>query len=276
MAASGVQPREVGTTNVTRLADYQSAISPRSAALMLIHAGDYAVAGLTASVGLAELAALGRRHNLPVVHVVGCGALIDLQPMGLGDVPVLGESIKAGADLVLSSGDKLLGGPQCGILTGRRPLVELIGKLTLAALAATLRLYRDPDKARQEIPLLRLLGTSVENLKNRAQRLAPQIAASGAVVSAEAVASITFLTGFQSPIRQLDTWCVAVRPQGLSVDRLAALLRTGSPAVVGRTQEDRLLLDLRSVSPRQDQDLVAAMCALGHSTPPEPPAEPGP
>ncbi len=286
MAASGVQPREVGTTNVTRLADYQSAISPRSAALMLIHAGDYTVAGLTASVGLAELAVLGHRHNLPVVHVVGCGALIDLQPMGLGDVPVLGESIKAGADLVLSSGDKLLGGPRCGILAGRRPLIELIeghplarplrvGKLTLAALAATLRLYRDPDKARLEIPLLRLLGTSAENLENRAQRLAPQIAASGAVVSAEAVASITFLGGFQSPIRQLDTWCVAVRPQGLSVDRLAALLRTGSPPVVGRTQEDRLLLDLRSVSPRQDQDLVAAVSALGHSTPPEPPAEPG-
>jgi L-seryl-tRNA(Ser) seleniumtransferase len=284
MAASGVQPREVGTTNVTRLADYQSAIGPRSAALMLVYSSDYTAAGLAAGVGLAELAALGRRHNLPVIHVVGMGALIDVQPMGFGDVPVVGESLKAGADLVLLSGDKLLGGPQCGIAVGRRPLVELIerhplaralrvGKLTLAALAATLRLYRDPEKARQEIPLLRLLGTSVENLKNRAQRLAPQIAASGAAASAEAVASITFLTGFQSPIHPLDTWCVAVRPQGLSVDRLAALLRTGSPAVVGRIEEDRLLLDLRSVSPRQDQDLVAALCALGRSNPPEPPAE---
>ena len=136
-----------------------------------------------------------------------------------------------------------------------------VGKLTLAALAATLRLYRDADKARQEIPLLRLLGTSVENLKNRALRLAPQIAASGAVASAEAVASSTFLTGFQSPIHPLDTWCIAVRPQGLSVDRLAALLRTGSPPVVGRIQEDRLLLDLRSVSPRQDQELVTAVSA---------------
>jgi L-seryl-tRNA(Ser) seleniumtransferase len=254
---------------------------------MLVQAGDYAVVGFTANVGLAELTALGRRHNLPVVYVVGLGALIDVQPMGLRDVPVIGESLKAGADLVLLSGDKLLGGPQCGILVGRRPLIELmerhplaralrVGKLTLASLVATLRFYRDPDKARHEIPLLRLLGTSVENLKNRAQRLAPQIAASGVAVSAEAVASITFLGGFQSPARQLDTWCVAVRPQGLSIDRLATLLRTGSPPVVGRIEEDRLLLDLRSVSPRQDQDLVAAMCALGHSNPPEPSAPPLP
>ena len=285
LAASGAQPREVGTTNATRLADYQSAIGPNSAALLLIHASDYAVTGLTASVGLAELAALGRQHHLPVIQVVGMGTLIDLLPMGLGDVPVIGQSVKAGADLVLWSGDKLLGGPQCGILAGRRPLLELIerhplaralrvGKLTLAALAATLRLYRDPDKARQEIPLLRLLGTSVENLKNRAQRLAPQIAASGAVVSAEAVASITSLGGFLGPSQRLDTWCIAVRPQGLSADRLAALLRTGWPPVVGRVEEDRLLLDLRSVSPRQDQELVSAISALGHPSPPEPPLAP--
>ena len=169
IAASGAEPREVGTTNATRLADYQSAIGPRSAALMLVHASDYASAGFTASVGLAELAALGRRHNLPVIYVVGMGTLIDLQPMGLGEVPVIGESLKAGADLVLFSGDKLLGGPQCGILVGRRPLVESIerhplaralrvGKLTLAALAATLRLYRDPDKARQRDPAAAAAG----------------------------------------------------------------------------------------------------------------------
>jgi L-seryl-tRNA(Ser) seleniumtransferase len=281
LAASGAVACEVGTSNVTRLVDYQSAIGPRSAALMLLYAGDYTAAGLTAGVGLAELAALGRHHNLPVIYINGMGALIDLQPMGLGDVPVVGESLKAGADLVLLGGDKLLGGPQCGIIAGRRPLVELIerhplaralrvGKPTLAALIATLRLYRDADKARHEIPLLRLLGTSVENLKNRAQRLAPQIAASGAVVSAEAVAGTTSLGGFLEPAHRLETWCVAVRPQGLTIDRLAALLRTGLPAVVGRVQDDLLLLDLRSVSPRQDQDLVAAFCALGHSNPPEP------
>jgi L-seryl-tRNA(Ser) seleniumtransferase len=281
MAASGAVPREVGTANVTRLADYESALSPRSAALMLVYAGGSTAPGVAAGTGLAELAALGRDHHLPVIHVIGMGTLIDLEPMGVGDVPMAGESLKAGADLALLSGDKLLGGPQCGILIGRRPLVELmekhplsralrVGKLTLAALSATLRLYRDPDKARQEIPLLRLLGTSVENLKNRALRLAPQIAASGAVGAAEAMASTTFLGGFLDPAHRLDTWCVAVRPRGLSVDRLAALLRTGSPAVVGRVQDDRLLLDLRSVSPRQDQDLVLAVCGLDHSNPAEP------
>jgi L-seryl-tRNA(Ser) seleniumtransferase len=282
MAASGAEPCEVGTTNATRLTDYQSAIGPRSAALMLVYAGDYTPAGHAVDVGLADLVALGRRHNLPVVYVADGGALIDLRPMGLADVPVVGESLKAGADLVLLCGDKFLGGPQCGILVGQRPLIQLIekhpltrtlrvGKLTLAALAATLRLYRDAEKARHEIPLLRLLGTSAENLQNRARRLAPQIAASGVAAAAEAAASTTFLGGFPNPAQRLDTWCIAVRPQGLSADRLATLLRTGAPAVVGRIDEDRLMLDLRSVSPRQDQDLVAAFCALGHSPPPEPP-----
>ncbi|HEY4760092.1 MAG TPA: hypothetical protein VIH42_05880, partial [Thermoguttaceae bacterium] len=164
---------------------------------------------------------------------------------------------------------------QCGIILGRKTLVEQIerhplaralrvDKITLAALAATLRLYRDPENARLSIPLLRLLSTSVDNLKNRAERLAPQMAAVKSVVaSAEAVSDVTYLGGGSIPTQQLPTWCVALKPAQWSIDRLATAMRTGTPAVVGRVQQDRLLLDLRSVFPRQDAELLSALEALG-------------
>ena len=273
MAASGAVLREVGTTNKTWIDDYDRAVTEQTAALMLVHPSNYVVAGFSESVGLEELVELGRRRKVPVIHDIGSGAMIDFARFGFAGEPVAPQSIKAGADLVLFSGDKLLGGPQCGIILGRQAPVEQIekhpmaralrvGKLTLAALAATLRLYRDPERALRGIPLLELLGTSVENLKNRAERLAPQIAASGAAQSAEAVAGQTYLGGGSIPTQQLATWCVAVTPEGRSVDELAAALRSGKPPVIGRIEKDRLLLDLRSVMPRQDQSLVAALAAL--------------
>ena len=143
--------------------------------------------------------ALGRRHNVPVIHDIGSGALIDFSKYGITGEPIASESIKAGADLVLFSGDKLLGGPQCGIVAGRKGMVQQVlkhprmravrvDKLTLAALAATLRHYRDPEEAERSIPLLMFLSTPLDNLKNRAERLAPQLAACPAVASAEAIA----------------------------------------------------------------------------------------
>ncbi|MBN2477650.1 MAG: L-seryl-tRNA(Sec) selenium transferase [Pirellulales bacterium] len=270
MAASGATLREVGTTNKTRLGDYRHAIGEQTAALMLVHPSNFVVVGFTASVRLAELVELGRSQKLPVVHDIGSGAMVDFSQFGFEGEPTARESIEAGADLVLFSGDKLLGGPQCGIAVGRKawigqmethPMARAlrVGKLTLSALAATLRLYRKPEMARREIPLLHLLTTSLENLQNRAERLAPQIAAAKAVAVAEAVQETTYLGGGSIPAQRLATWCVAVKPVGMSVDRLAAALRSGSPSVVGRVQQDRLLLDLRSVLPRQDTQLVAAV-----------------
>lgn len=273
MAASGAVLREVGTTNKTRLDDYAEAIGDATAALMLVHPSNFVVVGFSASVGLEELVPLGRRHRLPVIHDVGSGAMVDFGQFGFQGEPVASQSIQAGADLVLFSGDKLLGGPQCGIVVGRKALVEQVerhpmaramrvGKLTLGGLAATLRLYRDEETARRAVPLLHLLTTSVDNLQNRAERLAPQMAATHVVDEAEVVAEVTYLGGGAIPAQELPTRCVALKPAGMSVDRLAATLRLGTPAVVGRVQQHRLLLDLRSVLPRQDTQLVAALEAL--------------
>jgi L-seryl-tRNA(Ser) seleniumtransferase len=277
MATSGAILREVGTTNKTRLADYAQAIGPQTAALLRVHTSNFAVVGFTAAVGLEELVRLGRERGLPVIDDIGSGALIDFAPYGFPAEPVAAQSVRAGADVVLFSGDKLLGGPQCGLIVGRRdaiarierhPLMRAlrVDKLTLAALAATLRDYDDPPRAARSIPVLQLLGTSLDNLHNRAERLAAQLAANQAVARAEPTEGETFLGGGSAPTERLPTWCVAVEPAGRSVDELAAALRTGQPAVVGRVQRGRLFLDLRSVFPRQDQELVAAFAALSAAT----------
>ncbi len=274
MALSGAILREVGTTNKTHLADYSLAIGEKTAAILLVHPSNYLVQGFSESVELHELVELGKQHRLPVIHDIGSGALVDFAQFGLPGEPMAKKSIADGADAVLFSGDKLIGGPQCGIILGRKAAIEKIqkhpfaralrvDKLTLAALAATLRLYRDEEKAKLSVPLLRLLGTSAENLKNRAERLAPQIGSAKKVVAAaEPVPDVTYLGGGSIPTQQLPTWCIAITPAAMTVDRFSAALRSGTPPVVGRIQQDRLLLDLRSVFPRQDAALAAAVEAL--------------
>lgn len=274
MEFSGAKLREVGTTNKTRIADYREAIRPETAALMRVHASNYAIVGFTEQASLAELVELGAKCNLPVIDDIGSGAMEDVTAYGLTDEPVAMHSIKTGADLVLFSGDKLLGGPQCGVIIGKRPLVEKIArhpltralrvdKITLAALVETLRLHRDRTAAEQSLPLLSLLTTSVENLKNRAERMAPQLAANSVIKSAEPLESFSYLGGGSIPAQQIPTWCVALEPARSSVDALTARLRKGSPCVFGRIHKDRLLLDLRSVFPRQDMQIVEAVQQLG-------------
>ncbi len=274
MSASGAILREVGTTNKTHARDYEDAIAEQTAALMRVHTSNFRVVGFTSEVSLDELVRIGRRHDLPVIDDIGSGALVDFERYGCTGEPVAKDSLAAGADLVLFSGDKLLGGPQCGILVGRRELVARVtkhpmaralrvDKMTLAALAATLRLYRDEKAAARSIPLLQLLGTPIENLKNRAERLAPQMAASGAIASAEAIEDTAYLGGGSVPTQELPTWCIALTPASGSVDDLSRALRKSEPGVVGRVQQDRVLLDLRSVFPRQDQSLVEAVEAVG-------------
>ena len=278
METSGAKLREVGTTNKTHRRDYAEAIGEQTAALMNVHTSNFVVVGFTADVPLEDLVQLGREHDLTVIDDIGSGAVLDLSEYGIKGEPVAADSIAAGADLVLFSGDKLLGGPQCGIIVGKRRLVDQIArhplmralrvdKLTLAALGATLRLHRDPKRATAEIPLLQLLSTPIENLQNRAERLAPQIESCEAVNSARAVEDHAYLGGGSVPDQKLATWCIAIQPQEVHVDKLAALLRSGSPSVVGRVQRDELLIDLRSVMPRQDQQIVEAFANLAARQP---------
>jgi L-seryl-tRNA(Ser) seleniumtransferase len=289
VAASGAVLREVGATNSTRPDDYAQAIGPATAALMLVHTSRFVAAGLSGGIRLEELVDVGRRHKLPVIHDLGTGAMLDLTPFGIPGEPVVCQSIQSGAGVVLISGDKLLGGPSCGIILGRKALIEKIashpiartlrvGNLTLAALAATLRLYRDPEKARVRIPLLQLLTASMDNLKQRAERLAPKAAATAVVGEAEAVTDVSRLGSGVGPVQELPTWCIAIKPATMTGDRLAVALRTCTPPVIGRLKEDRLLLDLRSVLPRQDMQMIAALEALSPPTgdaAKEPPAATG-
>jgi L-seryl-tRNA(Ser) seleniumtransferase len=269
MAASGAILREVGTTNKTRRRDYEAAIGERTAALMRVHTSNYAVVGFTEEASLEGLVSLARIRNLPLIDDIGSGALVDLSRYGVRGEPLARDSIRAGADLVLFSGDKLLGGPQCGIIVGRRTWIEAImqhplmralrvDKLTLAGLAATLRLYQDLELAERSIPLLSLLSTPLENLRQRAERLAPQLAAAG-VARVEIMPGQTYVGGGSLPNQAIATVCLALIPNAGAVDQLAAALRTGTPPVIGRIHDGKLLLDLRSVPPREDLRLVAAV-----------------
>ncbi len=274
MALGGAVLREVGTTNKTRIADYERAISPQTGLLLRVHPSNYVIQGFSEQASLEELVALGRKHQIPVVDDIGSGALVDYAQFGLTGEPMARDSIATGADVALFSGDKLLGGPQCGVLVGSRAMIDRliehpltralrVDKMTLAALAATLRLYRDPELARSRVPLLRLLDTSVENLRNRAERLAAQLQNVSIVAKAEAVGGKTYLGGGSIPTQELDTWCVSLEPKELRVDEMARRLRVGEPSVFGRVQQDRLWLDLRTVFASQDVMLVEAIEALG-------------
>ena len=278
MTVSGAILREVGTTNKTRIGDYEAAVCESTAALMRVHTSNYVINGFTQEASLAELVALGRKKNLPVIDDIGSGALIDFSRYGIEDEPLASESIKQGADVTLFSGDKLLGGPQCGIIVGKAPMIEKImrhpmmramrvDKITLAALAATLKLYRNPEQAEASVPLLSMLSASSGNLKNRAERLAPQIAAAPAVGVAEVVAGEAFLGGGSVPTQRLDSWCIAVQPEEMSIDAMARSLRTGKHPVFPRVQQERLWIDVRTVFPRQDQELVSAFLDLGPDMP---------
>ena len=283
IAAAGAVPREVGTANKTYTADYSGALGDRSAALLLVRPTNYQVTGAAGDAPVKDIIELGHRHRIPVIHCLGYGSLIDLAPFGLPDEPLVSRCIAAGTDLVLFSGDKLVGGPQSGIVVGRHQLIDRIQRHPLAratrvsspmlaALAATLDLYHDEERARQRIPLLQLLTTSLDNLKNRAHRLAPQIQATRSVRSAEVVEGTTSLAGNAVSGQKIPTCTISVEPDGISADRLAGLLRQSKPPVIARVESGRLMLDLRSVFPRHDIRLVEAMEAIAPQ-PAEEPAE---
>lgn len=269
MECSGCVLKEVGTTNKTHEADYSNAIGENTGAILRVHPSNFEVVGFTQSVSTKKLVEIGRAHQIPVIDDVGSGALIDFQQFGLMDEPVVTDSIRDGADVVLFSGDKLIGGPQCGIVVGKKKYIQQIlknplmramrvGKMTLAALSATLRLYRDADKAKQRVPILRMLSMPTENLKLRAEKIVGQIAHLSVLKTCVAVEDQSMLGGGSLPTQKIPTWCVAVEPNSGSVNRLADRLRASKVPVLGRVHKDQLLLDLRTIQVDQDVLVVEA------------------
>ncbi len=273
MECSHAKLREVGTTNKTHEYDYEDAICEETGALLRVHPSNFEIVGFTKSVSTKEMVKIGAKHGVPVIDDVGSGALVDFADYGLRDEPLVRDSVRAGADVVLFSGDKLVGGPQCGIIVGKsksikkimkHPLMRAmrVGKMTLAALAATLRLYRNVEKAEMEVPLLRMLSTSQENLRLRAEKIVGQIAHYSFLESCEAIEDEAMLGGGSLPTQKVPSWSVSMKPANETLDRFAKRLRDGSPAVMGRIQKDRFVLDMRSISPNLDVDLAARFEAL--------------
>lgn len=265
MARSGAIMREVGATNRTHPADYEAAVGPDTGVIVKVHPSNFQVTGFTAEVDVPELVAMGRRTGVPVLHDLGSGLLADLSSLGLTGEPTVQEALRAGADVVTLSGDKLLGGPQAGIILGsddlvgrmrRNPLCRAfrVDKLTLAALEATLTLYRDPETVLETVPTLRMLALPADAVQRRAERLVAAVAGSG--IAAEVVPGASTVGGGAFPGARLPTFLVAI---GGPVDQLHAALRQGQPAVVARIADGRLLLDLRTVPPEDDDRLAEAL-----------------
>ena len=268
MERSGARLREVGSTNRTHLSDYQEALSEKTGAILKVHRSNFQITGFASEVDVGELSVVAHSANLPLLFDLGSGLLYDLSRFGFPSEPRPQEAIAAGADLVTLSGDKLLGGPQAGLILGtreriaalrRNPLCRAlrVDKLTLAALEATLRLYRDPENARIRIPALRMLTASESDLFERARMLASRLSARG--IPAEAVQSTGLVGGGAYPDLQLASAavCVGTPEQASRLERSARLAR---PAVIGRIVEDRFAIDLRAVQ-AGDEDVIERVIA---------------
>jgi len=278
LSQSGALLREVGTTNRTRTADYASAISDRTALLLRVHPSNFTVSGFTERPDLSELVALARRFDLPLVEDLGSGwPGLGATPPGLAGEPAITASVSAGADLVAFSGDKLLGGPQAGIVVGRRALIERVrrhplmravraDKLAYAALEATLALWLG-EGTRGRMPVYRMLTMAADEIAARADRLQRALA-STPELEAEAVPGFSTTGGGSAPDSALPTTLVALRTSRLSAAELDARLRHGQPPVVGRIADDRLLLDLRTVLEEEDMELARVVqSAAGSENP---------
>ncbi len=271
MAASGVALVEVGTTNKTHLKDYAAALDSKTALILKVHTSNYRILGFTEAVSGEELASLAHQHGVPVLEDLGSGLLIDLTPYGLPREPTVREALQTGIDLVTFSGDKLLGGPQAGIIVGKRVVIDQlrkhpmaralrIDKLTLAALEATLRLYLDPHQALAQVPTLKMLALPVSELQQRCEHLLARLTkALGDAVACSIVDATATVGGGALPLAELPGRAIALAPKALSVNELATRLRRSEPPVIGRIQDDRFLVDPRTLNAEDEALLLQAM-----------------
>jgi L-seryl-tRNA(Ser) seleniumtransferase len=273
MKASGAILREVGTTNKTHLWDYKNALCGNTALLLKVHQSNYKLIGFTEEISVGNLAKLGKKFKVPVVADLGSGSMMNMEKHGVSDEPTVQEVIRQGADLVTFSGDKLLGGPQAGIIVGKKKLVAKIqnnpmmramriDKMTFAVLEATLMEYLDEDKAMQNIPTLRMLTESPEIIKKRAKKIGASLKKT---VSDQATINITpdqsRAGGGSLPETDFPTFVVSIKPDKFSVNTLEEKLRLGAPPVIARIKDDVLLVDPRTVQDREVKVLVNCVVA---------------
>lgn len=268
MAASGASLKEVGTTNRTRLSDYERAINKSTRLLLSVHRSNFRIVGFTERPALADLAKLARRKRVPLVEDLGSGCLFDLRPFGISDEPLVQDSLSAGVDLVTFSGDKLLGGPQAGIIAGRAALVDKVcknplfralrvDKMTYAALGATLRSYLS-DKL-DDLPVARMIRLSKEEITKRALAFIAVAKMGGHGLSLELVDGESVIGGGSTPGQSLPTTLVAVTHPGMSASQLEQRLRAAAPPVLVRVENGSVVLDLRTVFPDQEPALLTVL-----------------
>ena len=266
MEACGAELKEVGTTNKTHLWDYDRAITEKTRALMKVHTSNYRIVGFSETPTLVELVELGHSRGLPVIEDLGSGCLVDLQQFGILGEPTVQDSVRAGVDVVSFSGDKLLGGPQAGIIVGRKAIVDKlkkhpltramrVDKMTLAALEATLRSY--DAGLMDEIPTLAMLSATPAYLQGKADHLCQMMLKAG--IAAEVVPTEGQVGGGSVPTQMLKSFAVAVQPALVSLDQLEINLRLGSPAIIGRINHDRFLLDVRTLREDDFDAIVKAV-----------------
>lgn len=272
MAKSGAILREVGTTNRTRIADYERAINDKTRLLLRVHRSNFQIVGFTEQPSAEELVALGRKRKLPVMEDLGSGAMFDLRAIGVGGEPGVWESLRVGLDVVTYSGDKLLGAAQAGLISGKKELVARIrsnpmfralrvDKLTYAVLEATLLAYARQNH--DSIPALRMMRLTADEIGRRAESLAESLRLHAPKLWVAMVQGASVIGGGAAPGAALPTVLLAITCEGLSADELAARLRASRPAIIARVEEGRVLLDLRTVFPEQDSVVAEALAHAG-------------
>ena len=271
MAKSGGILREVGTTNRTHLQDYENAINDQTSLMLKVHKSNYSVVGFSTEVPLKDLVELGRKYELPVMEDLGSGTFVDFSRYGITKEPTVQESVKAGADIITFSGDKLLGGPQAGLIVGQKKYIDRIksnpinralriDKMTLAAIEITLRFYRDPEKAVQKIPTLRMLLQPTADLQNKADRLAKRLEMIGSEnITIRKLDLASKPGGGSMPMLELPSKCLGINVNGMSVNRVERTLRRHTPPIIGRIEDNMYIMDMRTI---QDDELETIQYAF--------------
>ncbi len=280
MVSSGAALKEVGTTNRTHTVDYEEAITERTGLILKVHTSNYRIVGFVAEVTLADLVAIGRTHRIPVMEDLGSGALVDLSRYGLPREPMVSDAVATGADVVTFSGDKVLGGPQAGLIVGSRAAIGRIrsnplhralrcGKLTLAALEATLRLYRESPEIVQAIPTLKAFTRPLADIEHTGRQVLPALeAALGPAFRITLEDSTSQMGSGALPTDEIPTKAIAIEHEGMGADQIAGKFRSAKPPIIGRIKDDRFLLDVRTIF--DPDDLVPKWTPTAHGPKPRP------